>query len=184
MLRPMGGSDTLAQFDRWLEELARKWERYFARDPLVPLPPERERAALDRRLKEVSRSEGRTAAEQFRLDQMLHRFSTYNQLWQRMLRDHEEARAGPGSATRRPNAAASVPVPGGGDDYRETFDRYAAALGRNGAPAAVDYGRFREALQAQRRQLEGQGAVVEGFDVVEDGGAVRVRARVRRRRQE
>jgi hypothetical protein len=48
----------------------------------------------------------------------------------------------------------------------------------------VGFDSFRQTLEQQRRQLEDRGSVVEGFEVVEDGTHVRVRARVRRGRQE
>ncbi len=179
----MGAADAVGRFEQWLEELARKWERYFARDPHVPLPPERERAALERRLKEMSRRESRTSAEQFRLEQLLYRFATYNQLWQRMLRGREEARAASGAAARALNAERAASVADDGDEYERVFARYAAVLGQMGKAAPVSFGRFREVLEKQRRDLEGQGATVEGFDVFEDGPNVRVRARVRRGRQ-
>ncbi|MFI5165222.1 MAG: hypothetical protein ACHQQS_01235 [Thermoanaerobaculales bacterium] len=179
----MSSVDPVERFERWLEELARKWERFFARDPQVPLPPERERAALDRRLKEMSQRESRSSAEQFRLEQLLHRFATYNQLWQRMLREREEARAASGAAVRALNVQPPAPVPDNGEEYQRVFARYTAALGQKGKPAAVNFARFRDVLEKQRYDLESQGAKVEGFDVVEDGPNVKVRARVRRGRQ-
>ncbi len=179
----MATPDLLGQLDRWLVELARKWERYFAGDRQVPLPPERERAALERRLQEASRSEGRSAAERFRMEQLLHRFASYSQLWQRMLRDREEARARSGEARRALNETPPPAVSGEGAEYREVFAGYLDALNKAGRGAAVAFDRFQETLDGQRRQLESRGAVVEGFEVVEEDGNVRVRARIRRGRQ-
>ncbi|MBZ5587280.1 MAG: hypothetical protein LAO05_01830 [Acidobacteriia bacterium] len=180
----MSTPDLVAQLERWLEELARKWERFFAGDRQVPLPPERERAALARRLQEFSRNEGRSASEKFRMEQLLHRFSTYNQLWQRLLRDREEARVSAGGARRALNELATPPVPEGGEDYQAVFSSYLDALKKLGRGVPVEFDGFRHALEQQRRQLESRGAMVEGFEVVEDGGSVRVRARVRRGRHE
>ncbi len=92
----MNSPDHVSQLEHWLEDLTRKWERFFARDPKVPVPPDRERSALERRLREVSRGDPRTTAESFRMEQLLQRFMVYNQLWQRQLRDREEARANAG----------------------------------------------------------------------------------------
>ncbi len=174
-------TDVLTQLEHWLVELARKWERYISRDPQVPLPPERERAALERRLKEVSRQEMRTAAERFRVEQLLHRFSTFNQLWIRQLRDREVGTTKAEVGRAAPNARASLAVPPPRDEYSALHAHYAELLGRTGGtPVPVE--EFRSALEAQRRQLEQQGAVVEGFDVAEMGGRVRIQARVRRGR--
>jgi hypothetical protein len=184
ILAGVSNGDLVSQLDRQLEELARKWERFFARDRQVPTPPERERTELERRLRELSRYEGRASADQFRMEQLLHRFATYNQMWQRMMRDREEARGGAAGAARPPNAPAPAPVGGVSDEYQGVFSRYVDALGKSGKEASVGFDSFRQTLEQQRRQLEDRGSVVEGFEVVEDGTQVRVRARVRRGRQE
>jgi hypothetical protein len=179
----VSSGDVVGQLERRLEELARRWERYFARDRQVPTPPERERADLEQRLRELSRYEARSAADQFRLEQLLHRFATYNQMWQRMLRDREEARVGGARGQPAPNERAGAPVPAVGDGYRAVFDRYVDALRKTGQQPAVGFEGFRESLEQQRRQLEARGSVVEGFDVVDGDAQVRIRARVRRGRQ-
>jgi hypothetical protein len=184
MLAGVSSADLVTQLDRRLEELARRWERFFARDRHVPTPPERERSELERQLRELSRYEGRTSAEQFRMEQLLHRFATFNQLWQRQMREREEARSQAGGAAQPPNRPVSGPVGGVGDEYQSVFDRYVDALKRSGKTAGVGFEGFRQTLEQQRRQLEEKGSVVEGFEVVEDGPQVRVRARVRRGRQE
>ena len=169
----------VAQLERWLEDLARRWERYFARDPKVPRPPERERGALERRLRDVSREEIRSTVIQFRLEQLLHRFATYTALWQRQLREQEEARTA--ARIRRPtNEGAPAPVSPAGDDYRSLHENYVGALRASGSDASINEERFRQVLEQQRRALEARGAVVEGFEVVSDGGQVKLRARVRR----
>ena len=176
-------ADVLAELERWLVELARKWERYVSHDPQVPVPPERERAALERRLREVSRLELRTAAERFRVEQLLHRFSTFNQLWIRQLRDREVGAPKVELGRPTPNALPSSPVPPPRDEYAQLHAHYMELLGRTGGtPMSLD--RFRSALEAQRQQLEQQGAVVEGFDVAETSGRVRIQARVRRGRDQ
>lgn len=180
----MGNGDVVGQLERRLDELARRWERYFARDRQVPTPPEGERGELERRLRELSRYEARSAADQFRLEQLLHRFATYNQLWQRMLRGREEAHGGTGGTQRAPNESAAGPVRTVSDDYQGVFARYVDALRKSGQEAGVGFEGFRETLEQQRRQLEALGSVVEGFEVVEAGSEVRVRARVRRGRQQ
>jgi hypothetical protein len=184
----MGAVNVLGELELWITELARKYERYFAHDPQVPVPPERERSALDRRLKEISRGEPRTASEQFRLESLLHRFSTYSNLWLRQLRDREEARGGPGRATAEPsrqaaepiNVSRPAPVRDTEVDYQGLFAHYREALARAGKSSGVAFERFKTALEQQRLAAEQRGAVVEGFDVVEESSGVKMRARVRR----
>jgi uncharacterized membrane protein YccC len=179
----MSAPDLVGELERWFAELARKWERFFAGDRQVSVPPERERAALERRLQELSRTEPATAGERFRMEQLLHRFATRNQLWQRQLREREEARQVAGGARRALNEPPPRAVPEASDEYRQTFARYIEALGHAGQQAMIGFEGFRDALEQQRRQIESGGAIVEGFEVVVDGGNVRVRARVRRGRQ-
>jgi hypothetical protein len=181
----VSANELLGRIEPWIDELARKWERFFAHDPKVPLPPERERAALERQLRELSRGEPPTAGERFRLEQILHRFSLYNNLWQRQLRDREEARGVQGSAARMTqlNAVGLVSVPVI-DEYERLFRSYRDELQKAGRALTVSAERFRKALEAQRQQLEATGAVVEGFEVVSSGGQVKVLARIRRGRSE
>lgn len=186
----MGTGDVVSQLERWLVELARKWDRYFAHDRQVPIPPEREREALERRLREVSREETHGAAAQFRIDQLLHRFTTLNQLWIRQLREREEATGGRmrnlpgGRAAPVPNAPPPASVSSVDDEYRRLHAEYSAAQQRLGRPGGTSFERFRDTLEQQRQAVQAKGASVEGFEVVVENGQVRVRARVRRGRQE
>ena len=128
--------------------------------------------------------EAPTAGERFRMEQLLHRFSSLNQLWLRQLREREEARQRTGAIRRAPNEPPAPPVSEGGDELAGVYDRYREALTRVGKGVPVGLDGFRHTLERQRQQLESHGSVVEGFEVVNDAGSVRVRARVRRGRQE
>lgn len=182
------GSAPLAQLERRLEQLIRRWERFVRNDPEVRIPPEVERVALERSLRELSREEFRTAAEQFRMEQLLHRFATFNGLWQRLLREREEVRgrvaAARAAMAATPGGNAPTPASVSAEDAEvHTLHRqYLAALRSAGSQAAVSLEGFRTALERQRTTLEQRGAAVEGFDVVQEDGAVKVRARIRRGR--
>jgi len=181
----MNGQDLVGELGRWLDELARRWERFFARDPLVRVPPERERAALERRLRELSREEAATAADEFRQQQLLHRFSVLNVMWQRQLRDREASRKGITAPPEEINAGRRAPVsPPADAAYESLHTAYLAALRETGSTATVGLARFQETLSAQRRLLEERGAVVEGFDVVREGEKVKLKARVRRGKEQ
>ncbi len=177
MMRDEGN---VARLEGLLEQLVRRWERFVSRDPSVPVPPERERARLEQLLREVSREEGRTTAEQFRLEQLQHRFSTLSQLWQRHVRDREEVRRPGAAAPEAPNAAPAAPVHR--DEFGTLFATYAAELLVLGKKPNLDSAAFRRALEGQRRQLEDKGFEVDGFEVTRSGDDVKVRAQVRRRR--
>lgn len=183
----MSASQTLAQLERQLIQLIRRWERFVANDPEVRLPPELERAAMEKALREISRQELRTAADQFRLEQLLHRFSTYNGLWLRQVREREEARARGGASGRQAAAKAAnggspAPVSAGEGDVHALHREYLEALESSGSRAAISFERFKQAVDGQRAALEGRGAVVEGFEIAHEDGKVKVRARIRRGR--
>jgi hypothetical protein len=179
----MASRDLVGELGRWLDELARKWERFFAHDPQVRVPPERERLALERRLRELSRLEAPTQAEGFRVEQLLHRFSTMSGMWQRQLRDREASRKGMTAPPAEINAARRAPVAPAEDEYERLHAAYIEALHATGSSGTVSLERFRDSLQAQRHALEESGAVVEGFEVVQEGARVKLRARVRRGRE-
>jgi hypothetical protein len=190
MLCAVAETGIFERLNGWIDELARRWERYLSNDPRVPVPPERERAALERRLKELSRSEAGGAVERFRLDQLLQRFAVYNSLWQRRLQERETALArGPGQSVRPVKAPANADeaTSVGGverEAYRQLHRRYVELAGARGQRGPASYEQFFAALEKERRRLEADGAVVEGFEVVDEVAGVRLRARLRSRRQE
>ena len=176
----MGDEGSVARLEGLLEQLVRRWERFVSHDPSVPVPPERERARLEQLLREVSREEGRTTAEQFRLEQLQHRFSTLSQLWQRYVRDREEVRRPGAAAVAVPNAAPPAPVHV--DEFGALFATYTDELRAVGKRPTLDAAAFRRALEGQRQQLQEKGYEVDGFEVTRSGEEVKVRARARRRR--
>ncbi|MEP0775680.1 MAG: hypothetical protein HRF46_15140 [Acidobacteriota bacterium] len=176
----MDSGVTIGQLEGLLEQLARRWERFVSRDPQVPFPPERERLRLEQLLREVSREEGRSTVEQFRLEQLQHRFSTLSQLWQRQLRDREEVKRGSTASPEAANVPPAAPVHR--DEFGALFATYAAQLQSVGKRPTLDAASFGKALRAQRQQLEEKGFEVDGFEVTRVGDEVKVRARARRRK--
>ncbi|MCS7181872.1 MAG: hypothetical protein NZ869_02010 [Thermoanaerobaculum sp.] len=165
----------LDELEQKLEELARKWERYFAGDREVPIPPERERQALARQLRFFSQNEGLSTAARFRLDGLLHRFFTYTQLWERQLRGKVEA--------RRPADAAAPATVSPRDEVARLHQEYTASLLRMGKKPTLDEQSFRRLVEEQRRKLEQQGLEVQGFVVSTEGGRVSLKAKARRKRE-
>jgi hypothetical protein len=177
-------ADPISELGRWLDELARKWERFFARDPHVPQPPEREKAALERRLRALSLEEFSATADKFRVQQLLARYATYSNLWQRQLRGREEMRGVRAEGRLPPpNVSPQANVATGDEDLAGLHGRYVESLRDAGGSGEVSLAAFSDAVAAQRRALEQKGAHVEGFDIVTEAGQVKVRARVRRGRK-
>lgn len=177
-----GGMDLgeLTMLENALRDLITKWERFFAGD--LRVPPHIERERLARRLRMLAERPTKRSAERFRAEQLQHRFMTYAQNWERMLREREEGRT-PGTA--RPGG----PVPASNPDGERPasvhsatgpaalYERYVEARRALGEEVAVDRGAFEAQLAAQRERLEQKlGHGVE-FDVRVEGGKVKLAAR-------
>ncbi len=173
----MSDEAAVARLERELRDLILEWERFFSRDRR--LPPQKERTDLSRRIRRLFEHGVHGSAAQFRLEQLQHRFNTYNQLWERQLREREEGRRSgvwrrPGA--RRPDAPAPAAVQGGGS-RAALYDRYVAEMRRLGREVTVDREAFERRVRRQRKQVEQQlGRPVE-LDVVVSDGKVRLAAR-------
>ena len=79
--------EEIAMLERALQEHIRKWEMYFSGVDRVP--PQEQRERINRRIRMLAERTVNRRAEQFRIEQLQHRFMTYSQNWDRML--HHEA---------------------------------------------------------------------------------------------
>ena len=174
-------ADPIALVDRALTDLIRDWERFFAGDLRVPPHDKHER--LERRLRTLSQHPPRRRADQFRLEQLQHRFMAYAMNWERMLREREEgrSRAGGAAAARPPSA----PAPANGRASRAVdpeesgalYDRYVAAKRARGLEVQVDRGAFEAQLASERSKLEARLGQKVCFDVLVEDGKVKLAAR-------
>lgn len=165
----------IAILEEALGKLIREWERFFAGDRRTP--PQIDRDTFSRRLRLIA-DRGRRPVDQFRLEQLQHRFATYVALWERLLREREEGR-GHAATVRggraQPNDPEPLSVDRGDDD--DIYRRYAAAKGSLGQPVKVPREAFLRRVDEQRDKLEKQlGRRVE-LDVVVDGDRVKLAAR-------
>jgi hypothetical protein len=166
----------LTMLERALRDLITKWERFFAGD--LRVPPHADRERLARRLRLLAERPSKRSEERFRAEQLQHRFMTYAQNWERMLREREEGRAygGRGLQTPGPDATTSASVEHSG---RSTplYERYVEARRALGEDVTVDRSAFEAQLASQRARLEQKlGHGVE-FDVRVEGGKVKLAAR-------
>lgn len=189
-------AEKIAVLERDLNQLIRKWERFFAGDLKVPPEPDRER--MNRRLRMVMDSPGQLrAADRFRLDQLQHRFASYSANWERMLREREEGvrrwtpgkRAGAQEAPSTPPHAPQTRTPeppradahrAGSvhrDEARDLYERWSRAKESLGQEVRLDRSAFEAQIDRQRKAAEAKlGAVVQ-FDVAVAGGKVKLTAR-------
>ncbi len=175
--------DQVSAFEVEFRDLVTKWDRFFGGD--LKQPPLIERTHLERRLRTASERPGNPRrVDQFRLENLQHRFMTYGQNWERMLREREEGRGraalglqakGAPPPPSRPNAPATGAVhPGGGDSL---FEQYQAAKASLGQAVGTDRQAFEAKIAAQREALETRLGGEVRFEVKVEDGKVKLAAR-------
>lgn len=171
----------IAMLERGVSEHIKEWERFFS--GLIKVPPQAQRERIARRLRRLSELTITRRSEQFRVEQLQHRFMTYSQNWERMLREREEGR---GVQTRAESGASVMPQPGANEPPPRSvdesaddalFDRYVSAKVAHGLDVRVDREAFEEQIAEQRAKIEGRLGRRVRFDVEVDDGKVRVVAR-------
>ena len=172
--------EQIAMLEGVLQKHIRKWEMYFS--GVERVPPQDERERINRRIRLLAEQTVNRRAEQFRIEQLQHRFQTYSQNWERMLREREEGRAVAQPHTdhelRRP-AAANGTGKGSVDKAEESslFDRYRAAKSERGLDIGVDRKTFDQQIAEQRKKIEERLGRKVRFDVQIENDKVRVVAR-------
>jgi hypothetical protein len=171
--------DQIAVLERALQEHIRKWEMFFS--GTVKTPPQIERERINRRIRFLSEQTVNRRAEQFRIEQLQHRFMTYSQNWERMLREREEGRrVQPHTNPElRVPAAANDPLPGlvEGGEGGSLFDRYCSAKTEHGVDVGVDRKTFDEQIAAQKKKIEERLGREVRFELRVEDDQVRVVAR-------
>jgi hypothetical protein len=199
--------EVVVQLERALDELARRWDRFLAREPGAAKPSGAEIDAIEQRLRQSGVGHTLSAAERTRLDHLTARFNTKAASWRQLTREPEQKPVGappakPGTRPQPASAVASRPASGlpptgpassttappkGGidaarmEEYRHLFARYQAVMERAGETLPTSLERFVRELEEQRRRLEERGTLVVGFEIVREASGVHVRPRTRSR---
>ena len=181
----MDGAEIL-MLEKALKDLIHRWERYFAGD--LRVPPQIERDRLARRLRMMTEKPTRRSAERFRVEQLQHRFMTYAQNWERMLREREEGRGRSAALLRAQREASSTDAPPSPSvhpqDEASLYDRFVEARQALGQEVHVQREAFESQLRAQREGLEQKLGHGVQFDVKVEDGKVKLAARRARDTQE
>jgi hypothetical protein len=178
----------IQMLERDLRELVKNWERFFSGG--LRVPPEIERTRFQQRLRTLAEQTFNRRADQFRVEQLQHRFMSYAQNWERMLRDREEGRLarddGASSPRTRPlveeangPTVTAVNSPGRGSIY----DRYVAAKRQLGLDVRMGRSEFDRQLEQQRDQLQEKLGRKVQFEVRVEDGKVKLAARKVRKRE-
>jgi hypothetical protein len=177
----------IQMLERDLREHVKNWERFFAGQ--LRVPPEVERSRLAQRLRTLAEHDFNRRADQFRVEQLQHRFMTYSQNWERMLREREEGRlarpeaAGP---TTRPHVEeVNAPTVTSVDTSEPgaLYDRYVSAKRQLGLDVRMGRSEFDRQLEEQRKQLQNKLGRQVQFEVRVEGGKVKLAARKVKQRE-
>lgn len=178
----------IQMLERDLRELVKNWERFFSGG--LRVPPEIERTRFAQRLRTLAEQTFNRRADQFRVEQLQHRFMTYSQNWERMLREREEGRLardeGAARSLTRPHVeeangptVTSVDSAGRGSLY----DRYVSAKRQLGLDVRMGRADFDRQLEQQRDQLQQKLGRQVQFEVRVEDGKVKLAARKVRTRE-
>jgi hypothetical protein len=175
--------EQIAILERTLQEHIRKWERFFSGVDRVP--PQDEKELINRRIRRLAEQTVNRRAEQFRIEQLQHRFMTYSVNWERMLREREEGRAvQPHTDSELRRSAATNTAGTGSVDKAEEgslFDRYRTAKAERGLDVGVDRETFDKQIAEQRKKIEERLGRKVRFDVQIEGDKVRVVAKKKKK---
>ncbi len=171
--------EEIAMLEGMLQRHIRKWEMYFS--GVERVPPQDERERINRRIRLLAEQTVNRRAEQFRIEQLQHRFMTYSQNWERLLREREEGRSAQSHAdheilrpeTANDTATSSVEK----TEESSLFDRYQTAKSERGLDVGVDRKTFDQQIAEQREKIEERLGRKVVFDVQIENDKVRVVAR-------
>lgn len=194
----MSLTEDLDQLATSIRQLQARWDMYFS--GVEKRPPNEAHARVEKVIREYDRSVIRNNADRFRLQGLVSRFNTLNELWQKRLRAREEGRAfglhGRQAAVApepppRPEPEAP-PRPGGSggefrvgnaerDDaaVRALYDHFVEERQRTGEGAAPAYESFRQLIGKQTAKILGaKGARAVDFRLDTRDGKVALKAKV------
>jgi hypothetical protein len=177
----------IQMLERDLREQVKNWERFFSGG--LRVPPEVERTRFAQRLRSLAEQTFTRRADQFRVEQLQHRFMSYSQNWERMLREREEGRLArdpsvqphthPHIEEANGPTVTSVDQSGRGPLY----DRYVAAKRQLGLDVRMSRSEFDTQLEQQREQLQNKLGRQVQFEVRVEDGKVKLAARKVRTRE-
>ena len=177
--------EQIAMLEGVLQKHIRKWEMYFS--GVERVPPQDERERINRRIRLLAEQTVNRRAEQFRIEQLQHRFQTYSQNWERMLREREEGR------TVQPHTDHELRMPEVANDTATSsvdkteesslFDRYKNAKSERGLEIGVDRKTFDQQIAEQRKKIEARLGRKVRFEVQVENDKVRVVARKEKKKR-
>lgn len=161
-----------------IQDLRIDFERFFS--GAVTVPPEELRTDIQRQIRRLRNSSLQGAAEHFRLSSLEARFNSFNELYNRRLRDCEEGRARRSASTGEParhdvrhGVVLDESVEGGAVQAL-----YAGLQRRPGQGPQIDLDTFRSYLRRQVAALRQKTGCREvQFRLSEEDGKIKLKAK-------
>lgn len=172
----MGHEETLERIDRNIQAMRIEFERFFAGG--TKLPPEEIRGKLASDLRALRNTNIISAAENFRLSTLEARFNTYNELFNRRLREREEGHASAAREAAKPRFDAGSGITLGATPLPEAVAALFAGMYRDAANVNVDLDGFRQYITQQIAGIRQKTGCAEvQFRVALEDGKPRLKAK-------
>jgi hypothetical protein len=175
-----GLAETLDQLGRDIQQLRVDFERFF--NGALPFPPDELRGRIQAQLRNLRGMSMIAAVDNFRLGDLEARFNSYNEMFNRRLRDAEEgrhaaARPAPGPAAQRFDPAAGIVV-GDRIDPEAAEALYQGLAAAPGESVRFDLDSFQTYLTRQAAAIrEKTGCAQVQFRLASEDGKLKLKAR-------
>ena len=175
---PVPAGELLDRLARDVKQLQVDFERFFS--GALPFLPEELRGSIQAQLRHLRGANLTAAADNFRLGDLEARFNTYNELFNRRLREREEgrraARPAPPAAERRFDPRQGIVVAGAVEP--EAAAALYQGLATGGEAPRFDLGTFQSYLDRQVAAIRGKTGCAEvQFRLAEEDGKLKLKAR-------
>jgi len=176
---PVAHLEVLDQIEQEIQQLRIDFERFLS--GALPFPPEDQRTRIQNQLKGLRNATMRSAVEGFRLGVLEARYNSYNELFNRRVREREEgrrtARAAATPAPPRFDARRGIVVDGKVDSQAAEALYSALSTGAGGGPN-FDLATFQTYLERQTAALRSKtGCAAVQFRLAEEDGKLKLKAR-------
>lgn len=184
----MGFFEDMEALKRTMRRLETEYEQWFS--GALRQPPWDTKKRVEDLIRRYSQNPPQNLAEQSVFQMHQAKFTTYNEMWNRKVREKEEGRLPGGREEQqrrtvtRPSAEASPQAlpEQSGDRLKQVFDKYVAAKEKAGQSTSnLNYDSFRRVLSKQAEQLKSGGFKDVDFGVSTKGGKVSVVARPKKK---
>jgi len=175
----------LDQLEAALSDLKMQYEQYFS--GIIQFAPEKAHQGIKATLRKLKKAPFKSSAMNYRLRSLEHRYQTFNNYWQRVLREKEEGtysrdvfKANLREAAAQEELRAKTKQGKAERQMRDLFNSYKEALEKQtGKSSTVEFKQFQKHLIDSAKELKKRsGSKKVSFSVVVKGGTVKLKAKI------